>query len=452
MNTTGPDHNSPKTWGNLSVFQRVMRQWADLYPYNAVHVFRFEGQADIDKLADSIERAWQVLDFGMVSIRKHQYRFSCPRGQRPEIEVIEPGENPAESLNAHLTGQLNFRFPTQDYLPIRFSVMQESTCHHLCVTYDHWIGDGMAIRLLLRPVIRGYCDDSWYASIEGEGLVGDAKKISFYPPTYRKAYRNYFSPKIKRLFQWWRGILANNVTILMPSRGKEGMHVEYLSKDLPNEALQSVLACAKQYNVTVHDVFLAAMTRACMPYLPERLVRRKRRRMGIGSIVDVRSLADVEVDSAIGVYLGYFVTHSRADQADTLGGLAQVIAKKTSFIKNNKTYLNTAIGMKIQCLLWPFIPRFARAGFLRNSLPLSAGITNSNVKDAWMTGLSNSPQRRLLSYFRAAPTGPVIPISFAPTTMGDSLYLGITWRSSCFDRDTIEKIAADIEDDLLNTI
>ncbi len=455
-NTNECDCNSSQTWGDLSVFQRVMRQWADLHPYNAVHVFRFEGQADIDKLADSIERAWQALDFGLVSIRKHQYSFSCPQGQRPEIEVIEAGDNPAQAINAHLTDQINRHFPTQDYSPIRFSVIQEATCHHLCITYDHWIGDGVAIRLLLRSLICGYCgthecgSDSNSQSVDDERFVADAK-VSFYPPTYRKAYRNYFSNNIKRFFQWWRGILANNVTILVPPREKESMYAEYISQDFSSEALQNMLACAKQHSVTVHDVFLAAITRACMPYMPQHLVRRKRRQMGIGSIVNARGLADVHVENAIGVYLGYFITHSRADQADTLGGLAQVIAKKTSRIKNDKIYLNTAIGMKIQCLLWPIIPQFAKARFLRNSLPLSAGITNSYVKDAWMTNLHDSSQRRLLSYYRAAPTGPIIPISFAPTTMAGSLHMGITWRPSCFDRETIEKITANIENDLLCT-
>ena len=448
MATTDLSNSDIETWGNCSIFQRVMRQWAELHPYNAVHVFRFEGKANLDELADAIERAWQVLSFGEVTIRKHRYRFSCPQGQQPEIELVEPGEDPLQTINSHLADQLNFRFPTQDYRPVRFSVIQEATCHHLCVTYDHWIGDGSAIRALMCPVICGYCGQSGYESANSEALKGVAENLLFYPPTYRKAYRNYFSSKAKRFFQWWHGILANNVTILMPSHGKDGMRVEYLSKEWSDEVLQSTLACAKRYGVTVHDVFLAAITRACMPHLPERLVRRKRRKMGIGSIVDTRGLADMNVNHAIGVYLGYFVTHTRADLADTLGQLAQVIATRTSVIKNKKTYLNTAIGMKVQSLLWPAIPSFARAAFLQNSLPLSAGITNSNVKDAWMVSLRDSSPRRLMSYYRAAPTGPIIPISFAPTTMAGSLHMGITWQPSCFTRDAVEEIAANIEKDL----
>jgi len=450
MSIDDPHGNFPINGGKFSVFQRVMRQWAGIHPYNAVHVFRFEGQADIDQLADSIERTWQAFDFGTASIRKNQYHFSRPEGERPEIEIIEPGEDPTQTLNTHLGDQLNYRFPTQNYSPVRFSVMQEATCHYLCVTYDHWICDGVAIRILLRPIICGYCGDSEYESLDADGLMEDGKNISFYPPTYRKAYRKYFSQKFQRLSQWWRYILANNVTIQVPSRNKNNMHAEYLSREFSSETFQSMMDGAKQHGVTVHDLFLAAITRACMPYLPARLVRRKRRRMGIGSIVNTRDLTDTPVDNAIAVYLGYFITHSRADQADTLGGLAQIIAKKTSVVKENKAYLNTAIGMKIQCLLWPMIPPFAKAGFMRNSLPLSAGISNSFVKDDWMIALRDSSQRRLLSYFRASPTGPIIPISFAPTTMAGSLHMGVTWRPSCFDRGTIEKIAASIENDLSN--
>ncbi|NLE39227.1 MAG: hypothetical protein GX621_14485 [Pirellulaceae bacterium] len=464
------------TWGNLNVFQRVMRQWTDLHPYNAIHVFRFDGRADLDRLTDSIDRAWRALDFGTVSLQRHQYRFWHPAEQRPEVEFVssseaptsspveaadkpessaastpaEPAANHAPAIDAHLSDLLNRRFPAQDYAPIRFSVLQEAACHYLCVAYDHWIADGMALRVLLRPIIREYCGDPGQPSSDAGGLADLANEVSFYPPTYRRAYRKYFSTKAKRLSQWWRGILANNVTILVPSREKNNMHVQLVSRDLPAETLQTVLARAKQHGVTVHDLFLAAITRACMPHLPARLVRRNRRRMGIGSIVDARGLADVDIDRAFGVYLGYFITHARADSADTLDGLAQVIAEKTRVIKNNRAYLNTAIGMKIQCWLWPLMPRFARAAFLRNSLPLSAGITNTRVTDDWMLALRDASPRRLLGYFRAAPTGPILPISFAPTTMGDALHLGITWRPSCFDRATIDEIAARIEDDLLS--
>jgi hypothetical protein len=450
MNNNDRTDTCRQTKGSFSVFQQVMRQWSDIHPYNAVHLFRFEGPADIHQLTESIEHAWQSMDFGTASIHKRQYGFSYIEGRRPEIKTIEPGDNPTQTLHAYMAEQLNFRFPTQDYSPIRFSVMQETTCHYLCVTYDHWICDGVAIRLLLRPVLCGYCGDPDYQSADTKGMTDDAKQISFYPPTYRKAYRKYFSTRIQRLSQWWRYILANNVTIQSPARHGKSMDAQYIAHEFSNETLQNVLNGAKRYGVTVHDLFLAAITRACMPYLPPHLVKRKRRRMGIGSIVNTRNMADMELDHAIAIYLGYFVTHTRTDQADSLGGLAQSIAKKTRAVKEKKLYLNTAIGMKIQCIAWPFLPQFAKAGFVQNSLPLSAGISNSHVKETWMLNLCDSPQRRLLSYSRATPTGPVIPISFAPTTMADSLHMGVTWRPSCFDHDTVEKITAQIESDLLN--
>jgi len=451
MSTRDSSVGDSEAWGSLSVFQRVMRQWADLHPYNAVHVFCLEGQADVERLAESIGLAWQSLDFGMVSIQKRRYRFSYPAGQSPvtAIDVVTAGENPAQTIDAHLTDLLNFRFPTRDYSPVRFSVIQEPTRHCLCVNYDHWIGDGTAMRTLLRPVIRRYCGDPGYQTPDAGAFRDDVRKISFHPPTYRTVYRRYFSTKMKRLVQWWLGLLPAHTTILVPSRRKESMREQYMSRELPGEALQRVSACAKQHGVTVHDVFLAAIARACMPFLPERLVRRQRRKMGIGSIVDARGAAEVDVTDVVGIYLGYFVTYCRSDQADSLGSLAQAIAKKTSVIKKEKTYLNTAIGMQIQCLLWPIIPPPARAAFMRNSVPLTAGITNTYIRDPWMLDLHQSSPRRLLSYFRAAPTGPILPISFAPTTMAGALHLGITWRPSCFDRETIEEIATRLENDLL---
>ncbi|MGH9369904.1 MAG: hypothetical protein ACRD15_00065, partial [Vicinamibacterales bacterium] len=65
----------------LNVFQRLVRQWDALHPYNAAQVLRLRGQADVAAL----ERAWHealgAMGLGRLSIRGTRFGYENLNGQ-----------------------------------------------------------------------------------------------------------------------------------------------------------------------------------------------------------------------------------------------------------------------------------------------------------------------------------------------------------------------------------
>jgi hypothetical protein len=68
--------------------------------------------------------------------------------------------------------------------------------------------------------------------------------------------------------------------------------------------------------------------------------------------------------------------------------------------------------------------------------PLWGGITNMNLNLLW------EPQdpARPRDYFRAVSTGPVTPLVFSFTTLGDQAQVALTYRSTVFSPGDIEQV------------
>jgi hypothetical protein len=65
--------------------------------------------------------------------------------------------------------------------------------------------------------------------------------------------------------------------------------------------------------------------------------------------------------------------------------------------------------------------------FYQKHLPLAGGISNVNMNRSWATAYHPRP---LLDYIRVSPTGPMMPLVFATTTLGHSFHFAYTYRPS----------------------
>ena len=63
--------------------------------------------------------------------------------------------------------------------------------------------------------------------------------------------------------------------------------------------------------------------------------------------------------------------------------------------------------------------------FYRKELPLLGGVSNVNLNNTWAAKYHPGP---LLEYLRISPTGPMVPLVFNLTTLGDRLHLSMTCR------------------------
>src|SRR5581483_11077138 len=77
-------------------------------------------------------------------------------------------------------------------------------------------------------------------------------------------------------------------------------------------------------------------------------------------------------------------------------------------------------------------------GFYRKRCPMAGGISNVNMNRTWASRYYPGP---LLDYVRVSPTGPMMPLVFTTTTLGDRLNVGLTYRQAVVPDDRAQDIA-----------
>jgi hypothetical protein len=202
---------------------------------------------------------------------------------------------------------------------------------------------------------------------------------------------------------------------------------------------------ARSLGVSVHDVLLALLARTLREVVPQKPRFWGNSDLGLGSIVDARGDAQVDLDGMLGVFLGYFVVRSREDRAATLADEVQRIASQTRLVKSGKRYLDSMAGMRLLRLVWSLTRKPNRPDLLRKVLPFAAGITNIVCRDTW---LAEQGRGEILGYRRIAPTGPMLPLVIAPTTRGDAMNVSFTYRVANFSDDQIGRLVEVLMDQI----
>jgi hypothetical protein len=84
--------------------------------------------------------------------------------------------------------------------------------------------------------------------------------------------------------------------------------------------------------------------------------------------------------------------------------------------------------------------------FYRKRIPLAGGISNVNLNQDWPQTYHPHP---LMQYIRVSPTGPMMPLVFTTTTLGDKLNFGLTYRDAVIPVERAQQIAAHFKDRLV---
>ena len=427
----------------LNAFQRVMFQWTQLHPYNATHTYKLAGPLRLDDFADALRQTYRHLGLGIVEVAPDGSTFHHETHDTPEVEVLAGGEDPESCQAAHTTRQLNLPFARPRFRPLRFAVLEAGPqAHFVTVTYDHWVADSVAMRLILRHALGRYLD------LE---IPANDRTPSLYPATYRTVFGHrvgglHAAMAGMRWFgQWFRNRSAAQVAYSSITQ----MAVNYESHWTPPGTAGRLAGFARHLGVTVHDVVLAALARAMAEHLPRKSLSGKGRQLALGSIVDTRPDARDDLSESLGTFLGYYVVRCRPQGGETLGELAQHMAADTRPIKAGRRYLDSLVGMKVISACWPRLSDVVRPRFARRSLPLTAGVSNVLMRDPWMVPDADGP---ILSYCRAAPTGPNLPLVVAPTTWGQNMNIGFTYRMTGFPRAKIDGVMARFLDEIENPL
>jgi hypothetical protein len=426
---------APTEGGRLNAFQKVMLQWSSLHPYSAAHVYKLAGPLRSGDLAEAVRTTLCCHGLGIARLSADGQSFRHETQSRPEVEVIAGGADPESSLRERLSRGLNQPFERPTCHPFRFTAIDAGPqLHYVMLVYDHWVADSYAARLVLRDVLSQYLPLA-----TGES----PRHLDLYPGTYREVFRRRLhggelaGAALRAVGQWNRNRSAWRVACWPNTQWT----VDYrLYSTIPGTVAR-LHEFARANGATVHDVLLAAFGRALAEVMPS---RGRQNGLALGSIVDTRSIADDDLSQAMGAFLGYYLV--RSDPSTTLGldEATRQIAARTRPIKLHHRYMDSVVNMQMVNAVWPWLSATVRRHFMRKTLPMSGGISNVVVRDAWM----NQNRDVILDYHRGVSTGPSMPIVLSPTTFRDHLNIGVSYRVAGFSRAKIDALMESFRDQI----
>jgi hypothetical protein len=425
-------------WAKLNVFQRLVREWDALHPYNAAQAMHVAGRADFDHLNHCWRDALADLGLGALRTAGDRYRFESMNGDAESFRV-ERVDAAAGDIESFISRELNRRFAPGEF-PLRAFALAagDGASHFMGVVYQHWVADSASIRAVLRE---------WFTRAHD-------------PPAARRrplrvageGYWRSFGPSPGG---WYLadGVLAS---LRWSSRLKRVRRVEcprfddyqtrFALRRAPEGLVDALLGATRARGATLNDVFLAAVAEVCDRH---RTVKRTRRRqdVALGTAVDLRAragdpdgLADV-----FGLFLGFTSVVCRPRDLLEWDRLLERVAVQNRLHKQRGGPEASMIRILAAVVAHRLLGPDKVKQFYRKRVPLAGGVSNVNLNDTWVRRYHPAP---ILDYVRVSPCGPLMPLVFTPTTLGERLNFGLTFRESVVSLDRAAALSATFADRL----
>lgn len=387
----------------LNVFQQVMRLWDRVVPYNGVQMMRLRGQTDVSQINEAWRETLRCTGLGQTVVEGNQYLHRLP-----ECEVVARVSD--ESMDQTVTRELNQRIDPDRDCSLRPFIIREAKSFIVGVTYLHWIADSVAIRLLMYQ---------WLMRICGQPIAADSLE------TADRGYWHYFGPNSAH----WH--VADAAMDLLRYRTRFGRvrpmaesgdyAVEWSWHETSPQVLPRLIDFAHEQGVTLNDVLLAALAEAVDRFGANPHARGKDE-LAFGTVVDLRGGED-STRELFGLFLGFTTTIVNERHLCDFDGLIRVISRQTALHKRKSAAASSQLRMAAALAEASLTTPEQWAAAYRKRMPMAAGISNVNMNRTGFAALHPHPLQR---YFRAAPTGPLLPIVVSPTTLGDSFGFGLT--------------------------
>ena len=415
--------------GSWNSFQRAMVQWNALHPYNAVHVLRFPGALDQERLQAAVRSVVErrgLTGFRPEPDRRHYcYNGGPMTGFINRLPVEGDGPVPLiREIETQLNTPFEFAIPGD---PFRFVAAADADGAWLALVYFHPIADAEAIVRLLRDIATVY---------ENPGAL-DAL------PPWNRFPRNHDLALLRRpvlLLRWLGGLPAAIRTARASHRpvyrDTADQRNGFRFFALPPDTLPRLLAAAKSWGVTLNDVFLAAILLAMSPLAEARFQAPRRRLLSVASIVNTRREFAADNRDDFGLALGSFRIAHEVPPGSRLDQLARAVQAQTGRAKRSRSFLATPLQLAVARWLFARSTPARRRKFYLKNQPLCAGLTNLNLNPRWETREGGVPP----DYFRAVSTGPATPLVFSTTTAGERLNVGVSFRATVFLNSEVERV------------
>lgn len=399
----------------MNYFQRLIRHWDRIHPYNAAQVMRLSIPCDLEGAQEAWDSTLRDLGLGSVEIRGSQYRH-LP-GQS-EVFLLEAGRE----VDAYISRQLNVCFEP-DQCPFRPFIQSAGREIVAGIVYHHWVADSVSVRVLMRE---------WFVRMAG---CGERRRehLAMLPDDSASRSTESIRSAIRLL-------CAMKRTRRLPRKACLDLEVEHRLLHLPDDTAQALRDTGHMLGVKVSDLMLCTLTELCNKYLPA--AHPHRPDLAIGCIRDTRTAADG--NDAFGAALAFTPVLCPDALIGDRTALLTHIAKQTARHRQGgvgRAGASAAVGTRLAILALGLVRRRHVMEFIRKRMCFSAGLSNVDLTQTWVT------QHRpvLAEYYRVSPTGPALPLVITPTTAGRQFNISLTWRKSAISATAIAAIMEDIE-------
>lgn len=412
----------------LNIFQRVIRQWERLHPYNAAQAMRLRRRFTYEQITAAWRSTLADLGLGPIHFDGDRVVYElCPSAVAASAPLVMDVDDCLESF---LSRQLNQPWE-EDTLPFRpFLKTENGQGQIVGVVYRHCASDSYSIRLILRE---------WLARLNAPRT---ARRTPLLPA--RRGYWHHYGPYAADWSLFGSMLRQMNALVRMrkcrrvlpppPGAVVEVRFREYRAPDGLNEALR---AAARARGAKVNDLFLAAMFRAAAGGVPLEPTKR-RRDLVIGTIVDLRGQAGRSPGDAFGLFLGFTSTFARGSVLKDRDRLIAGIAGQSRRLRDAQIPQASQLALMTGLLAALCLEDEELQEFYRRRFPLVGGISNVNLRGTWAERLYPD---LLGEYVRVSPTGPFMPLVVTPTSLGPRLHIGVTTRTSAVGPEKADLIA-----------
>lgn len=408
----------------LNAFQRVLRHWEEAHPYNAAQVMEVRRETNVVAASAAWDRSLADLGLGRVEMGRGAYHYASPR--RTTLKLLDA----STPLAAHLSAELNRPFSDPTEPPFRPFLLPDPTAGtwHLGVVYQHWVADSVAVRRLLRRwLLHTFAPARLDPTASLHATDGYLALAGFAPGAE--------TPGQTLLTLIRRHLRYRRVRKVKPV-GSDDCRVAVLIGQADG-VVNQLVAAAHATGVRANDLLLAAAARAADGRVPAQ-VRRNRPDLAVGSIVDLRPLVGGRLDDQFGLFLGFAETVCRPVDLASPVATVKAVARQSRMHRERGVWRSTLGWLVASLATRPFVPAKRVYGFVRKETPMSAGVSNVNLNRTWVAAESPGLIAR---YRRISPAGPLAPVVFSVTSLGDDLHLSLTYRTALFTADDAEALA-----------
>jgi len=420
--------------GRLNDFQRTMLHWNDLYPYNAVNVVRIPAALDMERLHQVINGVLESQGLTHLSLNRSRGTFTYHGGVVAcDIKTVSPGAKPVGAVANEIGLQLNAAFLTKGrFNPFRFFVVPEAGAFSLGIVYFHAIADAEAVLLLIRELVETYL---------AVQALKTSKPLELYPQCRDGvlSHPRMLARKLAALPAYLSDMRSSG-RLFCCDENDYSNRCKLFTLDADDLAV--LIRTAKAWGITLNDLFLALLLKCFSRLESDRLQHRRRRKISIGCIVNIRKDLGLDGKRVFGPFLGSFVvTHALADGV-RLADIARDIHRQTTVIKKGKLYMGSSLEFTLGRIMFARYSGERQKRLYQKHFPLWGGITNVNLNTLWDQSAIDKP----IDCLGAVSTGPLVPLVFSVMTVRDRLNVAISYRPAFFPETSLRQIKRDLSD------